>query len=115
MNEKRLYLYILGSDNEEDRIKTAVPYKINENELFFGPCKKGIREELWKEFLKGNREKVNLEEKNIEIYLVGINPAKVKNKPRKLLFAGKIKEIFTFKAAWNNYANSHDPSIEKMI
>jgi len=118
---KKVYLYILGSKNKEDRIDTAVPYRINNDTLFFGPCKKDIRKEIKEDFLK-NKEYFDLKSTAIEIYLVGINPSKIKNAPRKLLFAGKIKEIFTFKKAWeyfneriNNVNDLDNSNIKKMI
>ncbi|GAH78175.1 unnamed protein product, partial [marine sediment metagenome] len=113
-----LYLYILGQKNGRDIISTPVPYRINEEEIFFGPCKKLIREELRSRF--PSRDIVDIERENYEIYLVGINPAKGKKEdktPRNFLFAGKIKKIFTFEQAWNYYYNRQDTdgNIAEMI
>ncbi|MBD3228400.1 MAG: hypothetical protein GF329_09445 [Candidatus Lokiarchaeota archaeon] len=105
MSDNRLYLYIMGSKNKEDRISTAVPYKINEEELFFGPCNE--------EFLGGDREKLDLDNSNKEIYIAGINPSY--GKPRKFLFLGKIKTIFSFKTAWEHYQDRNDLDIKLMI
>ena len=117
--KKRLvYLYILGQKNDRDIVSTPVPYRINEEEIFFGPCKKLIREEIRSLF--PSREIINLERENYEIYLVGINPAKDKkedNIPRNFLFAGKIRKIFTFEQAWKYYYNRQDTdgNIAEMI
>ena len=115
--KKYFYLYILGDDNKWNRISTPVPYRINENKSFFGPCKKPIRESIKKKFLKDN-EKVDLkgEKCNHEIFISGINPAK-KDEIRELLFAGKIEELFTFRYAWNHYheMGKRDKKIKEMI
>lgn len=113
-----LYLYILGQKNNRDTISTMVPYRINDEELFFGPCKKLIREEIRELF--PIRDPIDLEKENIDIYFVGINPAKDKKEekiPRKFLFAGKIKKIFTFKYAWKSYneKQKYNQKIVEMI
>lgn len=115
--KKYLYLYILGDDNKWNRVSTPVPYRIYEKESFFGPCKKPIRENIKKNFLK-DYEKVDLRDKNCpyEIYIAGINPAK-KDEIRELLFAGKIEELFTFKYAWIYYHEraKKEKKIKEMI
>lgn len=113
-----LYLYILGSKNKADRISTLVPFRINDEEIFYGPCKKSIRGEIRKLF--PSRDIIYPERENYEIYLVGINPAKGKKErkvPRSILFAGKIKKIFTFESAWKYYNNRavNDENLAKMI
>jgi len=100
-DEPHLYLYIMGVKNERDYIKGVVPFWISDAEFFFGPCKRPIRQEL-KENLLNLQDSLNMEGMK-EIWIAGINPLKEKGLPRKLLFAGKIIELFTFKAAWNYY------------
>jgi len=107
--ETLLYLYILGQGNKKNYIRGVVPYRINNEELFYGPCKMIMREEI--RLLWGEKDFEN--NKMPKMYLVGINPAKddnesqnnIKNnlEPRKILFAGEILEIFTFKEAWDHY------------
>lgn len=94
-----------------------MPYKLNDDELFFGPCKKRIREEIKKNYIK-EKDYINLLTTKQNIYIVGINPnLPKKDKARRLLFAGKIKEIFTFKQSWNKYKKlaKNDEDIYKMI
>lgn len=112
-----VYIYILGDDNEWNYISTFVPFKINNKEIFFGPCKKPIRQKLRKKILKKNKN-IYLEDNDYEIYIIGINPAK-KDDIRKFLFAAKITEIFTFQYAWHYYHEraeiKHDQDVRNMI
>jgi len=99
---KKLYLYILGEDasHSSDQINCPVPKKINEDEIFFGPCMPNIRASLFKKYLKLNilegKENCFI---NDEIYLAGINSIK-KGLVRKILWTGQIVELTTFKGAW---------------
>ncbi len=120
MNNKEtlLYMYILGTGNRENYLRGVVPYRINNEEVFFGPCKVPIRKEV-----KTIKDELNGEYKgNPKIYLVGINPTKSR-KPRKILFVGEIINIFTFKEAWEHYdkiksedfTDDYKEKVEKMI
>lgn len=117
MNYKKtlLYIYILGTSNEWNYICTPVPYKLNEKELFFGPCKKLVRQDLKKKLLRDSPD-FDLQSNSYKIYIVGINPSK-RNGTRKFLFAGKILKLFTFKHAWEHYLNRAESEINvrKMI
>ena len=120
-NNELLYIYILGQGNiyngKNDAVSSLVPYKLNDDELFFGPCKKNIREEIKKNYLK-EKDYTNLLTTKQNIYIVGINPnLPKKDKARRLLFAGKIKEIFSFKYSWNKYKKlvEYNEDIYKMI
>jgi len=100
MNNKEtlLYMYIHGPGNRENYLRGVVPYRINNEEIFYGACKRNMREKIKSLWEERNNEK----NKMPKIYIVGINPAK-SLKPRKILFAGEVLEIFSFKEAWNHY------------
>ena len=129
-NEKSLlYIYILGHTNKQNFISGMVPYRINEEELFYGPCKVDIREEIKLMFDVLNRDFSLMP----NIFLIGINPAKKDKKcinnpistyeTRKILFVGKISNIFTFKEAWihynqiknNHFDEAYKMSVTKMV
>ncbi len=99
---KRIYLYSLGplANHSPNHICCPVPKKINEKEIFFGPCIAKIRQRLYKEFLKS----AILQEENLlikdEIYLVGINSTS-KGLPRRIIWSGRINELTTYKGAWD--------------
>jgi len=99
--ETLLYLYILGQGNRENYLRGVVPYCINNEELFYGACEKHIRREIKSLWEERRKEKDKLP----KIYLVGINPSpgKKEYRARKILFAGEVLEIFTFREAWDHY------------
>jgi hypothetical protein len=90
----RAYLYIVSASKDPDAVTCKVPYEIDENEIFFGPCKKWLREELRREFLR-QKDRVELDE---EIFLVGFNGSNGK-KLRKIVWAGRISHLMTFRRA----------------
>ena len=50
----KVWMYVVGASNDPDSVKCAVPWQVDENLIFFGPCMKGrggIREPLRKKFL----------------------------------------------------------------
>lgn len=96
-----LYFYTMGIGNNFDSINSLVPYQINKEKLFFGPCKVEIRKEINKKWINVNKNINDLP----NIFLVGVSPTKnkFKNNPKNILYAGKITKIFTFEEAWNYY------------
>lgn len=87
------YIYILGSSNNPDCIECSVPMKVNKKEIFFGPCKKGLRAKL-----KSYVDK-KIEDK---IYIIGLNASYKKNGigVRKIVWAGRLNKVMTFKKAF---------------
>ena len=89
-----VYLYILGASQSPDRVECVVPWKVDEAEIFFGPCKAPLREKLRKELLR-DRDHVVPED---DIYFVGANalgPSGV----RKIVWAGRMLEAMSFARA----------------
>ena len=82
-----LNFYIVGASPDPDSIKgnCKVPYEASENTIFFGPCKKRLRELLHKRFLSACDDFTPDE----EIYIAGANKVNAK-KIRKILWVGKI-------------------------
>ena len=105
---KRLHLYSLGpgAKHSPNHICCPVPKKINEEEIFFGPCMADLRKILFKDYLKEKvqqgKERSHIDD---EIYLVGINSTKT-GLPRRIIWAGKIKELSTFKGAWDKVSST---------
>ena len=97
-----VYLYVVGATSDPDKVKCVVPYRVNENEIFFGPCKKRIRKELRDKYLS---EKNDYAEPNEEIYFIGVN-ASNNAKKRKIIYIGKINKIMTFEYAYNHLKES---------
>ena len=93
------YLYILSASPKPDYVECPVPAEIDENEIFFGPCKKTLRQKFYEEYLKNNKKGIAKPKDNI--YIIGFNASNSKRK-RKIVWAGKVKEFMTFEYAWNN-------------
>jgi len=96
----RLYCYILRVSGDPDNITCFVPFKVNEKLIFFGPCKKRLRKNLCDEFSIIKQGNFNVSDK--KIYVMGLNGYNNKGK-RKIVWFGKIKEIFTFEHAYKRY------------
>jgi len=92
-NKMRAFVYILGASKKADEIelKCKVPFEIDENEIFFGPCKKLLRQKLKKEVDTNNKL-------DTETFFIGLNASNAK-KERKIVWAGKIQNHYTFQQA----------------
>ena len=97
---KTCYVYILGASSNPDQIQNAVvPYCIDDSEIFFGPCKKRLRQKLRKELkLNSMNPRIDFTNKEDEIYFVGLNASNQVS--RKIVWAGKLKVAMTFKQAY---------------
>lgn len=97
----RLYLYVVKSSPNPDRMHACgVPALLNENEIFFGPCKKRLRAQLHGEFLCGQRDSVD----PTAIYVVGVNAANA-SRVRKIIWAGRVLRVMTFAAGYEYLAS----------
>lgn len=91
----RAFVYILGASKNPNEIKCPVPFEIDEKEIFFGPCKKGLRQKLKKEVDTNGKL-------DSETFFVGLNASntnKERKKERKIVWAGKIQSHYTFQLA----------------
>jgi hypothetical protein len=97
-------VYILGASNNPDKIECTVPFEIDEKEIFFGPCKKRLRQKLKKEIDTNGKLKT-------ETYFIGLNSTNVK-KERKIVWVGKIQSNYTFQQANEKLVGSKYLSIK---
>ncbi|AMM40444.1 hypothetical protein HS1_000638 [Candidatus Desulfofervidus auxilii] len=74
----KVFAYVVGASNNPDAVECMVPYKVNKDIIFFGPCKKSLREKLYKEYLKNS----NNGEANVldDIYVLGVNASNLTQK-----------------------------------
>ena len=97
-----VYIYIMGSNTNTDIITCSVPDISNDNEeIFFGPCKKNLRKHFRERFIESGK----LEEEN-SIYIVGLSAA-TRDKKRCILWAGKVTKVMTF-AQGHDYIMQHE-------
>lgn len=88
------FVYIVGASNNPDDICCMVPFRIDDKYIFFGPCKKGLREKFKKEYSQKFID-------NEDIFIIGLNAANHERK-RNIVWAGKVIKLMTFKEAYNN-------------
>lgn len=86
------YVYIMAASTDPDVCERSVPYAVDENEVFFGPCKKNLRSDLRKQFLANGSDSAVPDD---DIYLVGLNGGNSQT-VRKIIWAGRIKRVMTF-------------------
>lgn len=92
-----IYSYILAASKNPDKVDCYVPYKVNSEIIFFGPCKKRLRKRFYKEYLKtAPPGEVELPE---AIYLVGMNGSN-DEKFRKIVWVGRVTTLLTFERAF---------------
>ncbi|MGV9206303.1 MAG: hypothetical protein ACOC44_20035 [Promethearchaeia archaeon] len=111
MVKMKLYAYVVGASSNPDAIECVVPYKVNDEIIFFGPCKKRLRKNFYKKYLKHSEEgEVNVKE---DLYLLGLNAYNPK-KVRKIVWVGKIWKILTYEKA-NKIFSSNKNEFKEMI
>ncbi len=91
----RALVYILKDNSNADSISCPVPMIVDKELVFFGPCKKRMREELRKQFLGPSCGHCKVTE---DLFIVGMNGSNL-SKTRKILWVGKLLEVMTFAEA----------------
>lgn len=93
----RVFLYVVKDAAGHDYVFNsgkgcAVPWRVDDDEVFFGPCKKRLREIL---------AKARLEHKDLsDTFIVGLSPGH-SSRIRTVLWAGQIKRLMTFAEAYD--------------
>ena len=91
----KVFLYILAASSDPNNVECLVPYLVNEKEIFFGPCKRLLRQELKDRYLKNSSESI-LEEEVIIIGFNGSNQEQVRN----VVWAGRVGRLLTYETAY---------------
>lgn len=100
----RAFAYIVAENSNPDKLQDCtVPYLVNKEIIFFGPCKKRLRQ------LLSDMANSKFTEDH---YLIGLNASNGK-KERKIIWVGKIKMALTFYQAWNEVKDN--PAFRGMI
>lgn len=95
-----VYLYIVtdwGSD-PDGPICCPVPYRVDEREIFFGPCKTRLRQQIRDRYLSNDSTDCN--EPRDDIYVAGFSGGNA-SKVRKVVWAGRLTRVMTFSRAWD--------------
>ncbi|MDE0123971.1 MAG: hypothetical protein OXN97_05270 [Bryobacterales bacterium] len=91
----RVFCYIVAASGNPDNIGCAVPYKVDDGEIFYGPCKKLLREWLRHRYLGEATESADPAD---DVYVVGFNGYNP-SKTRKIVWIGKLIRVMTFRSA----------------
>jgi hypothetical protein len=91
----RVWMYVLDSSKDPDKVRCVVPWLLDDDLIYFGPCKRRLRERLRKEYLTGGRTYCKVSD---DLYIVSVNGSNAK-RVRKVVSAGKLSEVMTFAEA----------------
>jgi hypothetical protein len=106
----KVFIYILAASKDPEMVKCVVPYRINCDTIFFGCCKKRLRERLFELYLKAVPSgEIDL---NDDIYIIGLNASNALN-IRKIVWVGKIKKLYTFEQAFHIFSPKEE--FKKML
>lgn len=92
-----LFLYILAASSDPDNIDCMVPYRINDQRIFFGPCKRRLREWLRDKYLHATDDYSLQNHETLSV--VGFN-ASNSQRLRRIVWAGHITRVMTFEVAY---------------
>ena len=51
MSVVRAFLYVVSASKSADEVSCRVPWRVDDREVFFGPCKKRLREKEFRKWL----------------------------------------------------------------
>ncbi len=113
MSNTKVYCYILNGNPYHDYVKCCVPTLIDKHNIFFGPCKKTLRQSLFNKYLKNNIQRSPLKFRNKKQYIIAFNSSNSKkslNKElkgtRKIVLSGRISVLMTFEDAFDYFNNN---------
>ena len=95
----KVFVYIVAASKDPNNVECVVPFEVNDDLIFFGPCEKRLRENFYEWYLKSspNGEKDVSSE---DLYVIGLNGSNLR-KERKIIWVGKILKILTFEKAYH--------------
>ena len=95
----KVFVYVVAASKDPNNVECVVPFEVNDDLIFFGPCKKRLRENFYGWYLKSspNGEKDVSSE---DLYVIGLNGSNSR-KERKIIWVGKILKILTFEKAYH--------------
>jgi len=96
----RAFLYIVAATERPDQVTCRVPWEVDGRFVFFGPCKRRLREELRK--LLGSRDSALPPG---PMFLIGFSPSNSRQ-DRRVLWAGRIARLMTFGEAYASLEGS---------
>ena len=95
----QVWMYSLAASSNPDHVSCVVPWLVDPDLIFFGPCKKRIRGLLRRRFL-GESISHAPAPATEDLFIVGVNGSN-KTRSRKIVWAGRLSEVMTFAEADN--------------
>ena len=89
----QMWIYSVAASSDPDHVRCMVPWRVDKDLIFFGPCKKRIRERLRRQFLEEGISHAKVTE---ELFIVGVNGSN-QIRTRKVVWAGRLSEVMTFR------------------
>lgn len=99
-----VFLYIVSASTACDSVTCSVPWLVDENLIFFGPCKKPLRRKLLETHVPVrsiDSRPVSVEAK--DLHVIGLSGASAGCRPRHVLWAGQIITLYNFKTAYETF------------
>lgn len=93
----KVWIYTVASSSHPNGVTCWVPWRIDEDLIFFGPCKCRIRERLRREYLNPHCS-YNEVKTGDDLFIVGINGSN-KDRKRRIIWVGKLFAVMTFAEA----------------
>lgn len=93
--QTQVFCYVVAASRNPDRVECSVPYRIDDREIFFGPCKKPLREWMRNHYLD---EGTICAEPQDDVYVVGFNGGN-SSRTRKIIWIGRLTRVMTFSFA----------------
>ena len=90
------FCYVVAASRSPDRIECSVPYRIDNGEIFFGPCKKALRERMRSRYLN---ETTGSAVPPDDVYVMGFSGGNG-SRTRKVVWIGKLMRVMTFAFAY---------------
>ena len=95
MKRVEIFLYADKASKDPDKIAGLVPFKVNDEVLFFGPDQTPFRKAMRERFLTHKDEFFP----GVDIYVIGVNDMPKVPVARKILWIGRITRFMTFEVA----------------
>ncbi len=95
MANTEIFLTVEKGCKNHDTIECQVPFRVNDEYIFYGGGNTAFRKDLRKRYLRYDHEAVP----ETEIYVVGVNDLPAKNPQRKVIWIGKMIKVMTFAIA----------------
>jgi hypothetical protein len=87
-----VWMYSVAASKDPDNILCSVPWRVDGDLTFFGPCKKRMRERLRSQFLGIDNSHATVID---QLFIVGVNGGN-SQRVRKVVWWGRISEVMTF-------------------